>query len=299
MHNHAGHDQTGHLQSRMRFAVLLTGAVLIGELLGGYLSNSLALMSDAGHVFTDFLALTLSWFGVVQAAKPPSARMTFGYHRIGIVIALGNALSIILIAVVIFYEAYQRLQAPPAVESLLMLGVALIGLTANLVVVGTLHREQQESLNVRSAFLHAAGDALASVAVIVGGLVILFTGWYWVDPVISVAIGLVIALAAWPIIKEAMAIILEASPSGIDAGEVIADMKSVPGVKEIHDLHVWAIAPRINALSSHVIVDDQHVSEGEKIVQELKAKLGAKYSLGHWTIQLECENCEEGEHHED
>jgi len=198
-------EHTHHAQpvgNKLKVGIILTGFILVAEVAGGLISNSLALLSDAGHVFADILALSLSWYGVRQAERPPSKRMTFGYHRVGVIVAIVNAVSIFAIAAFIFYEAYQRFQQPPEINSLLMLLVAIVGLAVNAFVAFWLRREQHGNLNVRSAFWHALGDALASIGIIIGGIIILLTGWFVVDPIISVLIGLVIILAAWRILRE-------------------------------------------------------------------------------------------------
>lgn len=279
------------LAQRIRFAVILTAAVLLGEVLGGYFANSLALLSDAGHVFTDLLALALSWFGVLQAERPATARMTYGYHRIGIIIAVANAVTLVLIALVIFYAAYRRFQAPQEVHSTLMLGVAFVGLLANGLVVWRLRHDQQHNLNVRSAFLHAAGDALASVGVVVGGTVIYLTNWYWVDPAVSIFIGIVIAVGAWGIIKESLAVFLEAVPWHIDVEDVAHSIIETGGVKAVHDLHVWSITPQLHALSAHVMVEHDHVIHNALTLQKINQMLQRRFGIDHITIQFECEDC--------
>ena len=273
-------------------AIIFTGVILAMELVGGYLANSLALLSDAGHVFTDALALLLSWFALRQAEKPATERMTFGYHRIGIFAAFINGVSLVGIAGIIFYEAYGRFREPPPVRSGLMLSIAAIGLVANLIVLFMLRSEQHENLNVRSAFLHVAGDALASVGVICGGAIIYFSGWFWVDPAISVAIALIISFGAWRVIREAVNIFLEATPAHLNIDEMVRAMMEVPGVKDVHDLHVWSITPQMHALSCHVLVDDLSVSQGANIVGRLNELLSSKFNIGHSTVQLECVGCD-------
>jgi cobalt-zinc-cadmium efflux system protein len=280
------------VSNRLRFAVALTTLVLAGELIVGFIANSLALLSDAGHVFTDVLALSLSWFGVKQAEKPATARMTFGYHRLGILIALLNAGSILAICLVIFYEAYRRLQHPPAVESGLMLGAAFLGLVANMVVVWRLERDQRHNLNVRSAFLHALGDALSSLGVIIAGVVILFTGWFWVDPAISIFIGLVIGFSALRIMREVINVFLEAAPRHLNMEELVQAMHQVPGVKGVHDLHVWSITPQIHALSCHLLIDPSLLSERATIIERLNLMLQGQFNIRHTTVQLDCVNCD-------
>lgn len=277
---------------QLKIAVVITAVILLAELAGGYLANSLALLSDAGHVFTDILALLLSWFGAKQAERPPDGRMTYGYHRISILIAVINALSLVVISLVIFYEAYQRLQSPEPVESVLMFAVAALGLGANVLVMVMLAAYQKGSLNVRSAFLHVAGDALASVGVIVGGAIIYFTDWFWVDPAISVFIGLIIVVGSWTIVKEGIGIFLEISPGHLEVEEVANAMLQVPGVKNVHDLHIWSIAHNMHALSSHVLVNNLTISESAFILEQLNEVLTHRFNIGHSTFQLECVACD-------
>jgi cobalt-zinc-cadmium efflux system protein len=280
------------LGNRLLVAVIFTGAILVAEVTGGLLSNSLALLSDAGHVFTDILALALSWFGVKQAERPASGRMTYGYHRVGILIALINAMSLVAIALVVFYGAYERFQNPPEVQSDLMLVVAVVGLAVNIGVAFYLRHAQAESLNVRSAFFHVLGDALASVGVIGAALIMRYTGLFWVDPAASVLIGVIIAFGSYTIIKEALTVFLEATPAHLDMAEVVRTICTVPGIKDCHDLHVWSISPKMHALSCHVLVDDLPISEGERIVVELNQELSQRFGIGHTAVQFEAGGCD-------
>ena len=306
------HSQALPVGSKLNIGILLSAFILAAELVGGFLANSLALLSDAGHVFADVIALSLSWYAVRQAQRPASHRMTFGYHRVGVLIAVVNALSIFAIAILIFFEAYQRFSEPPEVNSGLMLAVATLGLAVNLFVAGWLRREQKSNLNIRSAFWHALGDALASVGVIVGGIVIMLTGFLVADVIVSVVIGLIILLAAWQIFREGLHVLLEATPKQIDIGKLVASLKQVPGVKGVHDVHVWSISPEIHAMSCHVLIDDCPTSEASRIRQQIEDLLLKQYGVNHTTLQMECQQCragdffcqltlgpEEGHHHEE
>lgn len=270
---------------------MLTGFILIIEVVGGLLSNSLALLSDAGHVFADVVALSLSWYGVRQAERPSSSRMTFGYHRVGVVIAIVNAISIFAIALVILYEAYRRLQQPPEVNSLLMLSVAVVGLGANALVVLWLRRDQRTNLNVRSAFWHSLGDALASIGVIIGAAIMLLTGWFWVDPIISVLIALIITLAGWRILREGLRVILEATPRHVDITGMLNTLSQIPGVRDVHDVHVWSISPELNAMSCHVLIDDLSTSQAATIRERIEDVLRQQFQIKHTTLQMECQLC--------
>lgn len=279
------------LGNKLKFGIMLTSFILVVEVVGGLLSNSLALLSDAGHVFADIAALSLSWYGVRQAGRPSSNRMTFGYHRVGVMVAIVNAVSIFAIAVAILYQAYRRLQQPPEVNSLLMLSVAIVGLVVNAFVAFWLRREQKSNINVRSAFWHALGDALASVGVIIGGIIMLFTGWFLVDPIVSVLISCAITLAAWRILKEGFQVLLEAIPQNMDIMELVNNLNRVPGVKEVHDVHVWSISPELHAMSCHVLIDDLSTSQAASIRDEIEDMVRKQFHIKHTTLQMECQQC--------
>jgi len=278
--------------NKLKFGIILTSFILVAEIAGGLISNSLALLSDAGHVLADILALSLSWYGVRQAERPPSTRMTFGYHRVGVIVAIVNAISIFAISAFILYEAYHRFQQPPEVNSLLMLLVAIPGLAVNAFVAFWLRREQQSNLNVRSAFWHALGDALASIGVIIGGAIMLLTGWFLVDPIISVLIGFVIILAAWRILREGLRVLLEAAPGHVDITEMVNALNQVPEVKGIHDVHVWSISPELHAMSCHVFIDDLSTTQAASIRQKIEDVLRERFQIKHTTLQMECQQCD-------
>ncbi len=284
------HHSALPVESKLKFGLILTVSVLIAELVGGFVSNSLALLGDAGHVFADMIALLLSWYGVRQARRPSSSRMTFGYHRVGVIIAIVNAITIFTIAGVILYRAYSRFVQPPEVKGVLMLSIALVGLGANIFVAFWLRKEQQSNLNVRSAFWHALGDALASIGVIIGGIIILFTKWFLVDPIISVLISCIIILAGYRILKEGFRVILEATPQHVDIMELVDNLKRVPGVKDMHDIHVWSISPELHAMSCHVLIDDLTTSQAASIRSKIEDVL-RQSQIEHTTLQMECEQC--------
>ena len=290
MANHA-HHRALPVASKLKFGIMLSSLILAAELAGGLLANSLALLADAGHVFADVIALSLSWYGVKQAERPASHSMTFGYHRVGVLIAIVNALSILAIALFIFYEAFHRLQQPPEVNSPLMLAVAVVGLGVNLFVASWLRKEQKANINVRSAFWHALGDALASTGVILGGTIILLTGLFVVDPIISIAIGLIIVLAAWSILRDGLRVLLEATPRGIDIRKIVNSLNQISGVRGVHDLHVWSITPQLHAMSCHVLIDDLTTSEAANIREQIKEVLSQQYNIEHTTLEMECDQC--------
>jgi cobalt-zinc-cadmium efflux system protein len=281
------HTHSHHIAGRrLRLAFLLAIAILAIEVAGGVLSHSLALLSDAAHMLTDVAALGLAWFAAMQAQRPANARWTYGYHRVGILTAMINGASLIVIAVFIAVEAYDRLLHPAHVHAGLMVGVAAVAIALNLVIVYALQGESH-NLNSRAALLHVLGDIGASAAVIVGALAIALTGALWIDPVLSVLIAVLISLGAIRLVNETIAILLNATPRGVAVERLAGDMRSVAGVRAVHDLHVWAIGSGMNALSSHVVIDDLPPSESAAILDHLGEMLRRRYAITHTTIQFE------------
>jgi cobalt-zinc-cadmium efflux system protein len=278
--------------SKLKYSLFLSIIILVAEVIGGIMSNSLALLSDAGHVAADIVALSLSWYGVKQAERSSNSRMTFGYHRIGVVVAIVNALTIFMIAAIILFEAYRRFQSPPEVKSGLMLGVAVVGLMANILVTYWLRKEQKSNINVRSAFWHAMGDALASVGVIAGGIIIMITGQRLVDPIVSVLISLIILFAAWSIFREGMRVILEAVPKDVNVLALINAVKQVPGVKDVHDVHVWSLSPELRAMAGHILIEDTSLSQAAVIRAGIEKVVREQYHVEHTTLQMECRSCD-------
>jgi cobalt-zinc-cadmium efflux system protein len=288
VHSHSGHNHThGLARNSLRLAFFLTLIILIVELVGGMLANSLALLSDAGHVVTDIFALGLAWFATVQAERPPNARKTFGYHRVGILAAMVNAVTLIVIAFAILLEAVQRFQHPEKVQPQIMFLAAGVGMVINLIIGFGLFKEAG-NLNVRAAMLHVFGDVAASAGVIVAGVIIFFTGWTFVDPLLSIGIAVLIAIGAWRLLHETTDILLESVPKGVSMPGLVKDMKSVKGIEDVHDLHVWSITSNMNALSCHALIADLPPSDSAVILQSLNTMLSEKYHIGHVTIQFEC-----------
>ena len=287
-HSGNSHNHThGRAKKTLRIAFFLTIIILVAELVGGIVANSLALLSDAGHVVTDVFALGLAWFAAVQAERPANARKTFGYHRVGILVALVNSVTLIVIAIAIIWEAIQRFQHPEPVQPFVMFLAAGIGIAVNLYIGFGLQKEGH-SLNVRAATLHVFGDVMASVGVIVAGVIILLAGWTVVDPLLSVAIAVLIAVGAWGILRETTDILLESVPRDISLTHLVEDMQRIEGVQDVHDLHVWCIASGMYALSCHVLINDLPPSGSSPILQSLTAMLNETYHIGHATIQFEC-----------
>jgi cobalt-zinc-cadmium efflux system protein len=300
-HDH-GHDHSGghtHVHAGaggrkgLLIALSVTLFMMIAEIVGGILSNSLALLSDAGHMFTDTLALALSFFAMKFADMPATEKKTFGFYRFEILAALLNGVTLVLMSLYIIYEAYLRILNPPAVQGALMLIVAIIGLIANIIGALYLVKHRASSLNIRSAFLHIVGDAVSSVAVIIGGVVIYYTGWYLIDPMLSILIALGIMYGSYGLVTESVNILLESAPSHINIASVAAEIALVSGVLEAYHVHVWTITSGVYALSAHVIVDDMPVSGSRELLKEIQRRLSERFKIIHSTIQFECERCVE------
>jgi cobalt-zinc-cadmium efflux system protein len=255
------------------------------ELAGGIYANSLALMADAGHMFSDVGALGLSLLALAWTARPPTDRKTFGYHRLEILVALVNGLALWVMAGYIFYAAAGRLFQPPEVSSRPLIIIAGLGLLVNLVGMYVLMPSREHNLNLRSAFLHLLGDSLGSVAAIAAGLAIWWRGWYWFDPLAGAVVGVLIVLSSWQMMREAADILLESTPRHIALDEVEQSLKSHPQVKQVHDLHIWTIASGLYSLSVHVTIDDH--SNRDCLTWELEELLRHRFGLEHNTIQIE------------
>ncbi len=298
LHSPGTHPDTNHAFRANRRALLMAMAITVGimllEAVGGFIANSLALLSDAGHMLTDVLALGLSLVALQFTARPASSTKTYGFYRLEILAALVNGSSLLLICFLILFEAYKRFRAPQEVDLQSMLIVASIGLAANLVAASVMVRRSRESLNLRGAYLHILGDALSSVGVIVGGILIMLTGWQVLDPLISVLICAVILKGSVRLVRESVHILLEAVPKDLDLMEIQRGLREIRGVKDLHDVHLWTISSGIYAMSAHVLVDDILMSRTGEILQEINRLLRSHYGIEHTTIQFECESCEEG-----
>jgi cobalt-zinc-cadmium efflux system protein len=279
------------IAGRFKYAILLTALTLAAEAGGGIWTNSLALLSDAAHVFLDLFALFLSLAAIKLAAFPASDTRTFGWHRMEVFASFINGASVFLIALGIFYEAWGRLFQPEEVKSLPMFIIAAIGLVMNLVAASALHHHSHDDINVRSAFLHVIGDAAASIGVIIGGLVIYFTHMYILDPIISIGISFVIFWGAWRVIRESAHILLEGAPRGMSTVEVVAAIREVPGVNDVHHLNIWTICSHILALSAHVDVKPDHKANQAVVLRDIEDLLFQLYHISHTTLQVECTMC--------
>jgi cobalt-zinc-cadmium efflux system protein len=282
------HDSVRDFRKSMKMALVITVAFLLVEIAGGLLSGSLALISDAGHMFSDILSLILSLGAMTLALQIPTKERTYGYHRGEIFAAFINSLLLIGVSAGILWEAYQRVSSPVPVEGGLMLLVACIGLGANLCVIFLLHGSH--NLNVRSAFLHVIGDTISSVAVIVAAVWITLTGQVLIDPVLSVIIAILIVISAARILRETMIILLQFTPQSVDFDAVVADMTSVSGVDGVHHVHIWSLCSDINVLDAHVYSCERDVEKIELMKREIKERL-RKYQILHSTLEFECSEC--------
>jgi cobalt-zinc-cadmium efflux system protein len=290
MHAHA-HPHEHGTGKVLRVSLFVTAAYIVLLVVAGVRAHSLALLSEAGHNLSDFLALLLSLAAVYLEGRPPSATKTYGYRRAGVLAALVNSLSLIVVAFFIFYEAAKRLQRPEQVHAGLMIWVAAAGVVMNGVIALMLWRSKRD-VNVRSALLHEIGDTLSTAAVIVGGWVILLTGQYWVDAALSVGIGALILWSSFGIVRETLNILLEGTPRGMSLEAVDVAMRSISGVSDVHDLHVWSLGSENHALSAHVKIADMATSESDAILREIGLRLERQFGISHTTIQLEHAVCE-------
>ncbi len=314
-HDHEGSHGHDHLpgaggdvavsarrERRLLLALGLNGVIVVVQVVFGFIARSLGLLADAGHNLTDVAAILASVLAMRWARRRPNRHRSFGYHRATILAAQGNAASILAITVFILYEGIRRLVSPEPVTGRIVVIVALVAATANLggafaireSHAGHGHKDGQgDDLNMRSAMLHLVGDAAASVGVAVAGAVILVTGgWFWLDPLVSMAIGVLIAVQAWKLLRSATDILLESTPEGIDIDEVSAAMRDVVGVEQVHDLHVWSLSSDVRALSAHIVLDGHPTLEEAQVVgNAVKRSLGSQFGITHATIELECESC--------
>jgi cobalt-zinc-cadmium efflux system protein len=294
-HSHA-HSHYGELANqttkRLALSLVLTLGFVIIEAIAGFISNSLALLTDAAHNFTDVIALGLSWYALRISSQPAHAGKTYGYHRVGILVALVNSTTLILIAFGIFYEAWQRLISPPVVDASILIGVGALAFIINAVTAWLVHKGSDHDLNLRSAFVHLMGDVLSTVGAVIAGVVIFFTQWNWLDPLVSVLIGALILWNAWGILRQTIHILLESTPENIDMQNMVDDLLTVEGVRGVHDLHVWSINENLRVLSAHVMTEDISVSAGANIQRGVNEILFHKYNIQHATLQLECVGCD-------
>jgi len=290
VHSHA-HSRRGTTASVLRWSVGATLLFVAVEMVAGFRAHSLALISDAGHNFTDALALLLAWIANYLEAKPANEIKTYGYQRAGVLSAFVNALTLAALSAWIFYESVERLRQPQAVHQEIMFAVAVLGLLLNGGIMWALRSARHRDINVRSAFVHMLGDALGSIAIIAGAVAISYTGWVQVDPLLSILIGMLIVWTAWDIIHESLNILLEGLPRGLTLQSVIDSMRAVEGVLDVHDLHIWSLGSSTHALSCHVLIEDVPPSSSDAILRRLNGMLADQFHIFHTTVQFEHASC--------
>lgn len=290
--SHNDHDAGAHAHGagvpagKLKLAVALTLAFVIGEAIAGWRAHSLALLSDAGHNLGDAAALGFSLYAIWIARKPSNPDMTFGYYRVSILAALVNAVSLVVIAIVIAWEAVGRIRHPQPVSSTTMIVVAVIAVAVNVVITFWLHGGKDD-LNVRSAYVHMLGDAISAVGVVIAGIVVAVTHAHVADPIVSFIIAALILYSSWGVLRDSVNVLMEGTPDRIDTGRVIASIKSVPGVRGAHDLHVWTVGSGMIACSCHILVDDQSIRDAQQILQRVVHVLERQHKINHTTVQVE------------
>ena len=283
-HHHHDHNH-GASQRRLLIVLCLTFAYMLAEVVGGYWSNSLALLSDAGHMFTDVAALALSFFAMRFASRPATPNKTYGFYRLEILAALANGAALIVLSLLICFEAFHRMRQPETVQGCALIWIACGGLIVNLISAKLLSHDHHHSLNVRGAFLHVLGDLLGSVAAIAAGLLIVWRGWLWADAAFSVAISLLIIYSAGRLVIESVNVLLEGTPSHINPSAVEAALREIAGVQAVHDLHIWTLTSQRHIITAHLVLRDSQANQ--RVLREARTLLHEKFGLDHATLQLE------------
>mgnify|MGYP002651620524 CR=1 FL=1 len=286
---------SGKHKKSLLIVLCLSGSYMIAEVIGGFATKSLALLADAAHMMTDVVGLFLAYMAIKIGEKKANSKKTFGYYRTEILAAVINAVILLGISVYVLFEAYQRFKNPPEVQSGAMMIVAGIGLVVNIVGIFIIRKGSDESLNMKGAYFEVLSDALTSVGVMIAGIIMLTTGWYYADPLISAAIGLLIFPRTWRLLKEAINVLLEGTPKDVNIEELRKSLESVQGVKKLHDLHVWSLTSGLNAMSSHVIAE--HSEDLNVLLKTLSDKATTEFKISHTTFQIETEGHQEGEVH--
>jgi cobalt-zinc-cadmium efflux system protein len=281
-------------EKKLLLILFFTLTLMLTEFVGGILSNSLSLIGDAGHMLTDTLALFLSYFAIRVSKKPANEKKTFGYHRIEIIIALINGLFLMSVGGYIFYEAIHRFFHPQKINSNILLIIGSIGFIGNLVGVIWLHNDSKENLNIRGAFLHMLSDTMSSVGVLIGGLVVYYTNFIFVDSLIGILIAGLVLKGAIGLILDSSEILLESTPKDIVIETLEQEIKKIPEVNGVHDVHIWSISSNKRALSAHILVNNISVAKSQQILCEIKKVLSEKFNINHTTLEVECVNCENG-----
>ncbi len=290
------HTHRGEERSKLILACSLTGTMFIVEGIAGFLTNSLALLSDAGHMLTHLIALLISLGAIMFAAKPPTARKTYGFYRLEILAALFNGATLFLITLWIFFHAYKRIINPEPIASWHMFIVAIIGLLVNLACAYIL-KTSHGSLNIKSAFIHMMADTFSSLVVVFGAIIMHYTQWYMLDPALSILICIVILVWSYQLITESVDILLEATPKDVDLENVVKSISELDEIEEVHDVHIWTITSGMYAMSAHVYIKDLMVSETHRIMANINTLVNERFSIGHTVIQFESNICSDNPHH--
>jgi cobalt-zinc-cadmium efflux system protein len=293
-HGHS-HTPAGKNKKRLAIVLALTTAYLIAEVVGGLLTHSLALLADAGHMLTDVAGLGLALMAIQFAERPATPERTYGFYRVEILAALTNGVVLIGISIYILYEAYQRFRNPPEVQSGAMLGVALVGLVINIVGIYLLRAASEESLNMKGAYFEVMSDMLTSIGVIAAAIIMLTSGWYYADPLISAGIGLFILPRTWLLLRDAVGVLLEGTPTDVNLATLREAIGNVNGVAEIHDLHVWSLTSGVNAMSVHTVLADHGLHD--EVLAAVQKKVTSEFKIAHATVQVECKGCAAYETH--
>lgn len=282
-------------KKNLLIVLVLSGTYMVAEVIGGVITQSLALMADAAHMLTDVVGLFLALIAIKIGERKADASKTFGYYRTEILAAVINAVILLGISLYVLYEAYQRFQNPPAVQSKTMLIVAGIGLVINIIGMMILRKDSEGSLNMKGAYFEVLSDMLTSIGVMIAGVIMLTTGWYYADPIISAAIGLLIFPRTWRLLKEAVNVLLEGTPKDVDIHQLRKSLEEIPGVKDVHDLHVWSLTSSVNAMSAHIVRDNGTAQN--QLLKTLTEVTTANFKISHTTFQIEEEGYEEQEVH--
>ncbi len=285
-------DVAKQTTSRLALSLGLTALFVVVEASAGFFANSLALLTDAAHNLTDVIALGISWYAVSLATRPSNSQKTYGYHRAGILAALVNSTTLVLISLGVFYEAYRRFLSPPEVKSQVLIVVGIIAVVVNLVTALLVHRGSDRDLNLRSVFIHLMGDVLSTVGAVIAGVIIYFARANWLDPFVSVLIGFLILWNAWGILRETVSILLESTPRDVDVSVMVRDMLKIKGVLGVHDLHVWSLTQNLRTMSAHILTNDVSISAGADIQRQVNELVFKRYNIAHATLQLECQDCD-------
>jgi len=291
-HNHSA---AGKNKKRLAIVLALTTTYLVAEVIGGLLTHSLALLADAGHMLTDVAGLVFALLAIRFAERPATPERTYGYYRIEILAALVNAVVLIGISLYILYEAYERFRNPPEVQSGGMLAVALVGLVVNIAGIYLLKPASEESLNMKGAYFEVLSDMLTSIGVIAAGIIMLTTGWYYADPIISAGIGVFILPRTWMLLRDAVGVLLEGTPHDVNLASLRESIRTVEGVADVHDLHVWSLTSGINAMSVHAVLADHSLHD--EVLAAVQKKVTSEFKIAHATVQVECKGCTAFETH--